>query len=668
VENEVDSADTDTDRLACRVAVENLGGIDELTLNLPEGITLLSGENATNRSSLLRSIAAALGARESGAQLKTDAESGSVRLTIDDDIYTREYTRSGEMVNLRGNPYTADAEIVDTFVALFDNNPARRAVAQGGDLRDLLMQPVDVDEINRQIEELRERQSELVEEIDHISSREEKLPALAEQRTDLESDLEAVTEEISDFEDQLANADRTGDDGDGVQEELESLREELATAERAHEELTEKIEFRRNERETLREERSNLEAEREELPDQDRIETEVQTLGNDIEELRERRRSIRTAVEDLQTVVGINEELLDNGPTSLQATDSDVVAALDPDSQTVECWTCGTDVDRDQLTDRLEGLRGLIADHREERAELEDRIAELEDEKEDVEREKRRYTKITDKLAELDDRIERHKERLEDLIDERDGTTAEIERLEDELNALETKLDETETESADDGNGELATLHQELTQLERKRGRVENRLSNVVDDIEEIQSLREDREAKEAELEDLRARLEALRDRIQDRERDLVETLNSMMDDLVEVLQYKTLSRVWVERLAEDRKTESEFELHIVREGDDGTVYEDTVDTLSESEREVVGLVIALAGYLVHDVASDVPFLLFDSVEMIDADRMAALLEYVTSQTEVDFLVAALLSKDTEAIQKSTNAPAHQRIEATTFD
>jgi DNA repair ATPase RecN len=657
----------DTDRLACRVAVENLGGINDLALTLPEGVTLLSGENATNRSSLLRSIAAALGAREAGAQLKTDADSGSVRLTIDDDVYTREYTRSGGTVGLRGDPYTADPELVDTFVALFDNNPARRAVTQGGDLRDLLMQPVNVDEIQRQIEELHERQSELVDEIDHISSREEKLPALTEQRTDLESDLETVTAEISDLEDQLANVDRTGDDGDGVREELESLREELATAERTHEELTEKIEFRRNERESLREERSNLEAEREDLSNQDRIETEIQNLGNDIEELRERRRSIRTAMEDLQTVVGINEELLEDGPTSLQATDGDVVSALDPNSQTVECWTCGTAVERDQLTDRIEDLRGLIADHRKERAELEDRIAELEDEKKAAEREKRSYTRISDELVELDDRIEGHEERLKDLINEREDTTAEIERLEDELNALETKLDEIESESTDDGNGELATLHQELTQLERERGRVENRLTNVVDEIEEIQSLREDREAKEAELEEVRESLEALRGRIQDRERDLVETLNSMMDDLVEVLQYETLSRIWFERLAEDRKSESEFELHIVREGEDGTVYEDTVDTLSESEREVVGLVIALAGYLVHDIASDVPFLLFDSVEMIDADRMAALLEYITSQTEVEFLVVALLSKDTEAIQKSTNVPAHQRIEETEF-
>jgi len=50
--------------------------------------------------------------------------------------------------------------------------------------------------------------------------------------------------------------------------------------------------------------------------------------------------------------------------------------------------------------------------------------------------------------------------------------------------------------------------------------------------------------------------------------------------------------------------TKSVFGLHVIRSTDSGTTYEDTIAYLSESEREVTGLVFALAGYLAHDLSS----------------------------------------------------------------
>ena len=90
--------------------------------------------------------------------------------------------------------------------------------------------------------------------------------------------------------------------------------------------------------------------------------------------------------------------------------------------------------------------------------------------------------------------------------------------------------------------------------------------------------------------------------------------------------------------------TRTRFDLHIVRSSPDGTAYEDTVDHLSESEREVTGLVFALAGYPVHDVHETVPFVLLDSLEAIDSDRIARVVDYF--RTHTDYLVAALLPED----------------------
>jgi uncharacterized protein YbaR (Trm112 family) len=86
-------------------------------------------------------------------------------------------------------------------------------------------------------------------------------------------------------------------------------------------------------------------------------------------------------------------------------------------------------------------------------------------------------------------------------------------------------------------------------------------------------------------------------------------------------------------------------------------VYEDTVDTLSESEREVIGLIVALAGYLTHDVRESVPFMLLDSLEAIDSNRIAALVDYLADWAT--YLVVALLPEDARALSED-----YERVDA----
>jgi len=62
----------------------------------------------------------------------------------------------------------------------------------------------------------------------------------------------------------------------------------------------------------------------------------------------------------------------------------------------------------------------------------------------------------------------------------------------------------------------------------------------------------------------------------------------------------------------------------------------------------VTGLVFALAGYLVHDVHEEVPFMLLDSLEAIDSDRIAALVDYLSEYAS--YLVVALLPEDAQAL------------------
>jgi hypothetical protein len=126
------------------------------------------------------------------------------------------------------------------------------------------------------------------------------------------------------------------------------------------------------------------------------------------------------------------------------------------------------------------------------------------------------------------------------------------------------------------------------------------------------------------------------------------------METVLEILDYENLERIWIERKEQTvsqgrRKVEqSVFDLHVVRRTTDGRTYEDTVDHLSESEREVTGLVFALAGYLTHDVYESCSFLLLDSIEAIDSDRIARLVDYVADYAE--YVIVALLSEDAQTL------------------
>jgi hypothetical protein len=131
----------------------------------------------------------------------------------------------------------------------------------------------------------------------------------------------------------------------------------------------------------------------------------------------------------------------------------------------------------------------------------------------------------------------------------------------------------------------------------------------------------------QGELTDLRGRIERI-------EEQAIEAFNAHMETVLELLDYANIARIWLERretqVREDRRTVTKtvFELHVIRSTDSGTTYEDTIDHLSESEREVTRLVFALAGYLAHDLYESMPVVLLDSLETIDSDRIAALVDY----------------------------------------
>ncbi|MFW6382650.1 MAG: archaea-specific SMC-related protein [Haloferacaceae archaeon] len=679
-------APSQTTETTISVAVSNLGGITETQVDLDSGINVLSGRNATNRTSFLRAVMAALGSDR--VSLKADATTGAVDLSLDGETYTRRLSRRGSTVTMDGDPYLTDSTVADLFAFLLESNEARRAVSRGEDLRELIMRPVDVETITAEIEAAEAEKRRLDRRLEELSGLAEDLPGLEAEKRRL---AEAIEEQRAALDEKRAALEATDGSVEASRQDKQALDDalaELQSVQSAIEDVRFQLETERESREPLREELDALEADRESLPDGDADPEEIDAR---LAALRDRRAAVDSTASRLQSVIQFNEELLTgadgdvrdalaavgatdgadetDGPESVGAltddgdgAESDVVddvadtsttAPTDRllDDEATTCWTCGSHVATAQIESTLEQLRALRRENLAERSDLADRIDELSATRSEYEAARRERQQLRRRIEHTETELEERAERIEsleaDLADHRERATD----LESTVETLDT-----------DHENAVLDAHRAVTEAEFELSRLESEAEDVEERIDTIESQLEEREALRADREAVSERLTALRTRIERLEDEAVEAFNTHMDTVLETLDYDNLERIWIERTTEEAGYptggdvgSAAFRLHVVRSGPDGATYEDTIDHLSESEREVTGLVFALAGYLVHEVYEDVPIMVLDSLEAIDSTRIARLVEYFEEYAET--ILVALLPEDAAALDDS-----HHRV------
>ncbi|MCU4751405.1 AAA family ATPase [Halobacteria archaeon AArc-curdl1] len=621
-----------------RVSVENIGGIDSTSVELDTGVNILTGENATNRTSFLRSIMAALGSDQ--GSLKGDADHGSVTLTFGDNTYERRFNRQNGHVVTDGNPLLDDPTLADLFAFLLESNTARKAVSQQQDLRDVIMRPVDIDEIQANIQQAEAEKRRLDQQIESLAERKSQLPALEERRQTFREQLEEAEAELAKRREELEKArEAEPDTGD------EDLDEQLEALQRARNDLEDITFQQETEIQSIERLETQLEGIREELESlPDALETEPSAIEAELESLRDQKSALDSSITQLQSIIQFNEEMLEGTNPEITATlneggSGSVTDQLVADDSSVVCWTCGSTVDRSQIEETIDRLRSLREEKSTERNEL---LREINDRKQTLksakETKQRRQT-LLQRRDETESEIEQRKTRLEELEENETDLRHRVDDLEETVSELE---EENESETLD---RQKAVTEAEF-RVEQKRQELDDVETNIEESesaIDRIDDLRDERESVANRLTDLRTRI----DRI---EQESVEAFNGHMESVLEVLEYENIERIWIEQTEQTvkegrRKVEqSTFTLHIIRQSENGQTYEDTIEHLSESEREVTGLVFALAGYLVHDVHEETPFMLLDSLEAIDSNRIAKLVEYFSQYAET--VVIALLPAD----------------------
>ena len=625
-------------------SVENVGGIDRTDVEVPPGVTVLTGKNATNRTSFLRAIMCAMGSER--VSLKGDADEGGVELTLDGETFERRLSRAGDATTFEGDPYLDDPEVADLFAFLLETNDARQAAAREESLRDVIMRPVDVDAIRTEIRRLESEKGDINNELARIESRKRDLPDLERKRTTLEAEIEGKRDDLAALEDEIDDSSRNVEEGRKEQAELESRLQELRETRSELESTRRKIERQEESVSSLKDERAELEADLADLPEASA--DGHRDLSADIDRLRTERQELNTEINELRSLIQYNEDRLDAEDYELlqgEGAESDprgeavTDGLIGADAGTVVCWTCGSSVERGQIESTIDRLKSLRSEKVEELNTVKTRLEDRKEEKREAERERKRRETVETKLDEVESELDRRTDRIDALKSTRESLTGDVEELESQVDSLE---------SAD--FDEILSLHKQANQLEFEIDSLESDLDDVTGEIEAIEAEVERAEELRATRSELVEQLTDQRTKIDQIEAEAVDSFNGHMESILDLLGYGNIERIWIERIeaptGDDGQTR--FELHIVRTTDNGTAYEDTIDHLSESEREVTGLIFALAGYLVHDLHETVPFMLLDSLEAIDSNRIAALVEYFSDYA--DFLVVALLPEDAQAL------------------
>ena len=600
------------------ITISNVGGIKHLEQTFADSVTIITGSNASNKTSLLQALAFGLG--RSTVPIRSGATEARVELRIDgrEIIRTAEMTDTGIATSGEGLLEDREGvELFERFACLFEFNDVRQAVREGHSIEELLKEPMDLNTLEVQRSELLSQKKALKGEVSQLTDVEQKIES---RRSELATTRERITEleaELDDLRNQQVESTGNDETANQLREERASLVHERKKYERQIDELEGAIDRLEEDLEsakaTLKQAGTNAETD-----DIEQLRVEREKIRGDLDEIIDR-------VEILQSVLTANREMLNSSYTGVLGKDSSLV------EDTVTCWACGNEVAESDFDETVDELRKLIERDKKRRNEYQPRLEEIEAKIDSVKQAQRR-------VSELESTVSDHEATLANRRESLETKRASLEELRDELSQLDEQLAEHESEQST----EVSDLQEQIEGLRVDLHATRSEADRLESTIEELEARQDERERKKAEIDQLTDEITSLTDRIQTLEQDLREGFNDAISDLIEVLDYERIERIWLN---------GNFDLIVAREVD-SVIRKDEVSHLSESEREMVGLMLALAGYVAYDVSNVAPVLLMDTLGAFDSDRTAKLISYFANETP--YLFAALLPDSAAAFNSAT--------------
>jgi len=562
------------------LSLKNIAGIRNGEATIEPGINAVRASNWQGKSSFLAGIETAFGTE---VPLTEGQDLGRASLKTEDDIFTVELQRMDGTVTRSGEPYLTDdydRVCAALFSFLDEKNEVRRAVRTGSNLEDLLTKPLDFQNIEEQIAELRSERDKVESELEQAKGAADRLPRLQERVTGLESDLEDLRDERARLD---VDSEATGDTPRAELSDLQAEKDQVVTQIDRFENTLDRLNERLSERRT--------ELESVSVPDVDTVDEELESLYDDLHD-------VERDMELLQSVFEANKRIVDEGRIDLLTTISHEMM-----TDTMSCWVCGQETTRNSIESQLDALDGEISERRKQAQMYKNEIEDLETKRDEARRARQRQSDLEAEIADLEARMAETETSLESAKAKRADLETRIENLDEAVDVARDRITDLESEIKYT-DAELADAREELEETERQADQ-----RNMLED--EYESLNQ-------EIIDLRNRKEAVKNRARD-------AFSTAIEDL--------LSRF--ETGFETARLTPNFELVVAREGQEADL-----DALSEGERELLGLIAALAGHEAFDVGERVPVMLLDGIGGLASDNLEILVEYLADRTEFLVLTA----------------------------
>ncbi|WP_435362846.1 archaea-specific SMC-related protein [Haloarchaeobius sp. DYHT-AS-18] len=551
--------------------IKNIAGILEGETTIESGLNAVRAENWRGKSSLILAIEAAMGTRN---PLTDGADSGCVTLTASDRTVELSFTKTGNGVSRNGTPYLEDPydrTCASLYAFLTEKNPIREAVRNGDNLESLLTQPLELENIDDQIAELKTERNQVDRELQNAESAGQKLVGKQKSLSKLEdklSELEAKRESVDEPE-----TGSSRDDLSDARAKRESIKGQIERLESSIERIEDRLEDKQADLDDV------------EVPD-------YSAVDEDLEQLMEKVSNRERDIELLRTVYTANKRVLDEDRVELL---SGVERGLLGDS--VECWLCGSDTDRDDLSAKLDTIQEQIRELERNVSAYRKEKRELESKKEEQRTKRREKERLESDIGDLESRLEERQESLE--------------RKRDSLESVEERVAEL-SESVSEQEDELTEVESDIKYTREKISDLESEIKSLKSRAEQKSTLQKERESLSDEIQELRSRRETMKKR----------TREAFSESISEIVDKFDTSY-------ESARLTPNFDLVVARDG-----REVSLDALSEGEVVLLGIVAALAGFDAYEVDDQVPVILVDSLGGLTDRNLHRLVDYLKDRSE----------------------------------
>ena len=551
--------------MTAEVTIENIGGIRSGRATLERGLNVVRGANWQGKSSFVHGLESALGIPGSVTE---GAEAGRVTVEGEDLAASVEVLPRGVVEGTPLLESEAERTKARLYACLGETNPVREAVRAGENLESVLTRPLDLENLDRRIGELKSERDRIDTQISKAENSKQKIPQLKERIETLEGQIDVYESRLADME---------GDAGEGMTEQRERLSQARSERNQRQSEID------RLERSIERYE-ERIDEKEAELDSMTVTETDVEYA--DIEDKKAELDEIRSDIKVLESLFTANNLLLEENGLELL---TDVDHGVETDD--FACWICGSQTTRTAVEEHIDALRETLQVHRSKLNEKKGELNEMETEYERQQQQQNRKQVLEEDLQELRRELQNKRERLADR-------EAELADLEATIDSLSEAVDESV---------------EEITDVESELKFRQSELEEARDELEKHQRSAYQLEQLETQREELREELAELRDRKSSIKQSMRETFHETMGEIVQAF----------ETGFESARLTPNFDLVVARNG-----READLEALSEGELEVLGFVAALAGYEAFDVDESVPFLLLDGLEALSDRNLHNLVGY----------------------------------------